>query len=109
VCRLGGRGLVICSHVFGQEVTNEKLVGVLVDIKEEIAFGDGLGLQYSVVAAGTSTVALLGHDVQCKQISERRAVPSLIMASYSVSAIVSRCSASRRGRQVTGGLGIVRM
>jgi hypothetical protein len=41
------------------------------------------------------------------QESERRAVPSLNMASNSALAMASRSGASRCGRQVTGGPGVV--
>jgi hypothetical protein len=44
-----------------------------------------------------------------QELSERRAVPSSNMASNSALAIASRSGASRLGRQVTGGPGIVRM
>jgi hypothetical protein len=44
-----------------------------------------------------------------QELSEWRAVPSHSMASKSALAMVSRSGASRRGRQVTGGPGAVRM
>jgi hypothetical protein len=46
-------GLVEIRRDLGEEVTTEKLVGILVDMKDGIAVGDGPGLQYSVVTAGT--------------------------------------------------------
>jgi hypothetical protein len=42
----------------------EKLVGVVMDMTDGVEVGDGTCVQYSVVAAGTPTVVLLGHDVK---------------------------------------------
>jgi hypothetical protein len=55
--------LIVSSHQidFGKDGTTEKLVGV-VDMTDGEAVEDGPGVQRSVVAAGTTTVVLLGHD-----------------------------------------------
>jgi hypothetical protein len=56
--------LVVCFHQIdlGEETT-EKLSGVVVDMSDGIAVGDGTGVQYSVVASGMPTVVLLGYDM----------------------------------------------
>jgi hypothetical protein len=41
----------------------EKLVGVIMDMMDEVAVEDGPGVECSVVAAGTPTVVLLGHKM----------------------------------------------
>jgi hypothetical protein len=54
--------LVVGSHQvdFGKDGTGEKLVGVVVDVTDGVAFGNGPGVQCSVVAAGTPSVVFLG-------------------------------------------------
>jgi hypothetical protein len=104
--------LVVSSHQFdiGEDGTTENLVEVIMDMPAGVAVGNVAGVEGSVIATGTSRV-VLGNDVECRrpELSEWRAVPSCNMASNSALAIASRSSASRRGRQVTGGPGVVRM
>jgi hypothetical protein len=46
----------------GEDGTTEKLVGVVMDMTDGIAVGDGPGVECPVVAAGTLRV-VFGHDV----------------------------------------------
>jgi hypothetical protein len=111
VVGLGG-DFVVCSHQvdLGEDGTTKKLVGVIMDMTDGVAVGDGPGVERSVVAAGTPTTAL---GTMCRaedqELSEWRAVLSRNMASNSVSAIANRFGANYRGRQVTGEPGIVRV
>jgi hypothetical protein len=60
------RDFVIGSHQvdFGKDGATEKLVGVVVNMADGVAVGNGPGVQHSVAAAGTPTVVLvLGYDV----------------------------------------------
>jgi hypothetical protein len=104
---------VVSSHQvdFGEDGITEKLVGVVMDMPDGVAVGNGTGVEGSVIATGTPPVILLGHDVERRdqELLELRALPSRNMASNSALAIANLSSASRRGRQVTGGSGIVRM
>jgi hypothetical protein len=43
--------------------TTKKLVGVVMDMPDWVALRKGTGVKGSVIAAGTPTVVLLGHDV----------------------------------------------
>jgi hypothetical protein len=56
---------IVSSHQvdIGVDGTIEKLMGVVMDMTEGEELGDGPGFQRSVVAAGTPTVVLHGHDV----------------------------------------------
>jgi hypothetical protein len=66
MCIVGMDGdWMVSSHQvdFGKDGATEKQVGIVVDMTDMVAVRDGLGVQRSVVFAGTSTVALLGHDV----------------------------------------------
>jgi hypothetical protein len=60
------RNFVVSSHQvdFGKDGTAEKLVGVVVDVTDGVAVGNGPGVQRFVVAAGTPSVVFLGHDVK---------------------------------------------
>jgi hypothetical protein len=57
--------LVIGSHQFKfkEDGTTEKLVGVIVDMADGVAVGNGTGGEGSAVATGTPSVVLLGHDM----------------------------------------------
>jgi hypothetical protein len=58
--------LVIGSHQvdFGKDGATEKLVGVVVDMADGVAVGNGPGIQRSVLSAWAPTVVLLGFDVE---------------------------------------------
>jgi hypothetical protein len=105
--------LAVSSHQvdFGDDGTTEKLVGIIMDMPEGVAVGNSTGVESSVIATGTPAVVLLGYDVERRRPGtlERRAVPFRNMASNSALTIASRSGASRHGRQVTVGPGIVRM
>jgi hypothetical protein len=108
---MDGYFVASCHQVdFGEDGTTEKLVGVIRDMPDGLAVQNGTGVEGSAIATGTPPV-VLGYDVEAEdqELSERRAVPSRNMASNSALATASRSGASRRGRQVTGGPGIVRM
>jgi hypothetical protein len=97
------RYLIVRSH--------EKLVGVIIYMADGVAVGGGPGVQRSVVAAGTPTVVLLGYDVEGGRPGALGAA-SRTFPQHGVEfalAMASRSGASRRGRQVTGGPGSVRM
>jgi hypothetical protein len=92
--------------------TTEKLVGVIMNMMDGVVVGDGTGVFCSVVAACMTTVVFIGHDVYRagdQEPSEWRAMVSHSIASNLAMAMVSRSSASRRGRLVIGGPGVVRM
>jgi hypothetical protein len=57
--------LVVSSHQvdFGEDGTTEELVGIVTDMMDGVAVGDGPGVQRSVVAPRTPIVVLFGHDV----------------------------------------------
>jgi hypothetical protein len=40
-------------------------MGIVMDMMDMIAVWDSAGVQRSIVAAGTPTVVLFGHDVEC--------------------------------------------
>jgi hypothetical protein len=58
--------LVVSSHQvdFVEDGTTEKLVGVVMDMPDGVAVGNGTGIEGSVIATGTPLV-LLGNDVEC--------------------------------------------
>jgi hypothetical protein len=60
-----GANLVVCPYQtdLGEEATTKELLGVIMYVTDGIAVGNGSGVQRSTVSAGTSTVALLGHDM----------------------------------------------
>jgi hypothetical protein len=57
--------LVVGPHQvdLGGETTTRWLVGVIMYVANMIAVGDGSGVESSIIATGTPTVDLLGHDV----------------------------------------------
>jgi hypothetical protein len=57
--------LVIGSHQvnFREDGKTEKLVGVIVDMADGVAVGNGTGVEGSVVATGTPSVVFFWHDV----------------------------------------------
>jgi hypothetical protein len=72
--------LVLSSHQvdFGEDGTTEKLVGVVMDMLDGVAVGNGTGIEGSVIATGTPPVVLFGYDV------ERRRPRTLGAASCAV-------------------------
>jgi hypothetical protein len=81
--------LVVSSHQvdFGEDGTTEKLVGVIIDMPDLVAVGNGTGVEGFVIATGTPPVIVVGYDVEPRR---RRAIPSRNMASNSALAIASR-------------------
>jgi hypothetical protein len=61
--------LVVGSHQvdFGGYGTTEKLVGVVMKMPDGVAFGNGTGVEGSVIATGTPPVVFLGNDVMCRR------------------------------------------
>jgi hypothetical protein len=59
------RNLVVSSHqvYLREDATTRELVGIIVNVTDGVAVGNGTGVQRSIVAAGTPTVVLLRHDV----------------------------------------------
>jgi hypothetical protein len=57
--------LVVCPHKIDlrEDVTTRKLVGVIMNVTDGVAVGNGSGVQRSIVTTRTPTVALLGHDL----------------------------------------------
>jgi hypothetical protein len=57
---------VVRSHQvdFRKDGTAEKLVGVIVDMVDEVAVGNGAGIEGSMIAAGAPAFVFLGHDVE---------------------------------------------
>jgi hypothetical protein len=72
--------LVVSSHQvdFGEDGTTEMLVGVIMDMPDGVAVGDGTGVEGSVITTGTPLVGFLGYDV------ERRKPGTLGAASCAV-------------------------
>jgi hypothetical protein len=60
------RDLVVCSHQIDirKDGTAEKLVGVIVDVADGIAIGNGAGVKGSIIAAGAPVVVFLWHNVE---------------------------------------------
>jgi hypothetical protein len=58
--------LILSLHQvdFGEDGKTEKQVGVVVDMTDWVAVGNGSGVQRSVVAAGTPTVIPFWYDVK---------------------------------------------
>jgi hypothetical protein len=104
--------VVICHQVdFGEDGTTEKLVGVIMDMPDGVAVGNGTGVEGSVIATGTPPVVLLVYNAERRRPETLGAASCAArkMASNTALAIASRSGASCRGRQMTGGPGIVRM
>jgi hypothetical protein len=61
--------LVVSSHQvdFGEDGITEKLVGVVMDMPDGVAVGNGTGVEGSVIATGTPPVVLFGKDVECRR------------------------------------------
>jgi hypothetical protein len=61
--------LVVSFHLvdFGEDGTTEKLVGVVMAMTDGLAVGNGTGVEGSVIATGTPSVALLGYDVESRR------------------------------------------
>jgi hypothetical protein len=58
--------LVVGSHQvdFREDGTTEKLVGVVMDMPDRVAYGNGTGVEGSAIATGSPPVVLLGNDVE---------------------------------------------
>jgi hypothetical protein len=52
---------------FGEDGTTEKLVGVIMDMPDGVAFGNGTGVEGSVIATGAPPVFLLECDVESRR------------------------------------------
>jgi hypothetical protein len=52
---------------FGEDGTTEKLVGVVMDMPDGVAVGNGAGIEGSVIVTGTPPVVLLGNDVELRR------------------------------------------
>jgi hypothetical protein len=88
---------VVRSHLvdFGENGASEKLVGVVMDMSDGVAFGS-LGIcNYNRGATRCRWVRYIGPKTMN---SERRAVPSCNMASNLSLVMVSRSGARRRSR-----------
>jgi hypothetical protein len=61
------RNLIVCSDSIDlrENARTRELVGVIMYVSDGVAVGNGLGVQRSIVSAGTPTVVVLGHDVRC--------------------------------------------
>jgi hypothetical protein len=59
----GGLGVRSHQNDLGEDGTLEKLVGVIVDISDEIVVWDCPGVEWSAIAARAPTVVFLGHDM----------------------------------------------
>jgi hypothetical protein len=61
--------LVVSPHQveLGEDGTTEKLEGVVMDMPEGVAVGNGTGVEGSVIATGTPPVVFLGNDVECRK------------------------------------------
>jgi hypothetical protein len=59
------RNLVVSPHQVDlrEDAKTRELVGIIVNVTDGVAVGNGMGVQRSIVAAGTSTFVLLRHDV----------------------------------------------
>ena len=105
--------LVLSPHEvdFGKGDAASKAVGIVLYMRYWIPVWNGASVESSVVSAGSPAAVLFwvigggGH----RGPSARLAVPSRIMASNSALATAKRSSARRRGRQATGGPGVVRV
>jgi hypothetical protein len=77
---------------------------------EDQGLSEGRAVLPRIMLANSSFAILFGENrVEDQGLSEGRAVPPHIMLANSSFAIWSLCGASRRGLQVTGGPGIVRI
>jgi hypothetical protein len=58
--------LIVSSHQvdFEEDGTTEKQMGVVMDMPDGVAVGNGTGVEGSVTATGTPPVVLLGYDVE---------------------------------------------
>jgi hypothetical protein len=107
------RNLVVCSDQIdlGEETATRELVRIVMDVTDRVGVWNGTGVQCSIVSAETPTVALLGHDMKCGGPRTLGAAGGAI-SQHGVDFRFGNRSlsgASRRGRQVTGGPGVVRM
>jgi hypothetical protein len=73
--------LVVSSHQvdFGEDGKTEKLVGVVMDMPDGVAVGNGTGVEGSVIATGTPPVSLLGNDVECRRPGTLGAASSAVL------------------------------
>jgi hypothetical protein len=75
----GERGMERCLDIVGiyrilvvsprqvdlrEGVTTRELVGIIVNVTDGVAVGNGTGVQRSIVAAGIPTVVLFRHDMK---------------------------------------------
>jgi hypothetical protein len=58
--------LIVCPHQIdlGEEATTREVVGIIVDVTDGIAVGDGSSVKRSIVTEWTQTVVFLGHDME---------------------------------------------
>jgi hypothetical protein len=58
--------LIVSSHQvdFGEDRTTEKLVGVVMDMPDGVAVGNGTGVEGSLIATGTPPIVFLGYNVE---------------------------------------------
>ena len=96
---------------FGKGGAAGEAVGVILYMWNWVPVRNGASVECSVVATGPSTDILLGNEMEGGDhgTSARRAVPSRSMASNSALAMAKLSGARWRGRQATGGPGVVRM
>ena len=95
----------------GEYRAGSYVLGLVVDVPNGVAMRDGACVECTVVTTRSPAVVFLGTSCSADdQVqSERRAVPSLSMASNSALAIASRSCTRRRCRQDTGGPGVILM
>jgi len=104
---------MICFHQIyrGEDIPASKVLRKVGNVPNGILVGDRPSIQSTIVAQGLQPSSFLGTRWwgEAHGLSERRAVPFGSISSNSDFAIRRRSGASRCGREVTGGPGVVRM
>jgi hypothetical protein len=97
------KDLVVSSHQvdFGENETTEKLVGVIMNILDGVAVGNGTGFEGSVIATGTPPIALLGYDVERRKPGTL-GVASCAVPQHGVESALAMLSRSRAKRPAVG-------
>jgi hypothetical protein len=110
VVRMNWNLMVSFHQIYcGEDSSVSRLLCKVGNVPNGILVGDGRSVQCTIVATGSPAVFFLRDEWrgEAQGLSERRAVPFRNISSNSDFAIRMRSGASRRGRDVTGGPGVV--
>jgi len=92
---------------FGENCAAGKAVGIIMYVGNWVPVWNGASIEFSVVSTGPPTIVFLGHEVEGGRPWSfgTSGCPVLLNSAL---AVAKRSGARRRGRQDTGGPGVLR-